>query len=522
MKRKKRIFCGALAAVCVLCITLLMLVDRMIDRGVPALAAYDESIWRITHVYKGTYNDETLPQFVFPKNLNVGLVMDVQGYFVDDTIYCIFPQGTDVSRLRLSYTSDEAISVDGRRVVSGVTQLDLSRSLLMKCGEKTYRLEAHFTQLPVLELNTTDGAYPVPNGRKKAVIWNLYDTSGHLLVNDTGRARVRGNMTATLSKLPFRLESSYPHALLGLPEDDTWALLANFLDPTLMRNQVAFDLAEALGMEYIPRQQYVDLYMNGKYQGIYAAATQLGIRSGSIDLPPVSEGDPDGSYLLEFDRRKRGDPETITTPLGVPVVIHSPASVPDDIRERIADEVLRLEAAITAPGGEVDGVRYTELVDLDSLVNLFLVNELAYNGDARDLLSIFMYRGTDGKFYMGPVWDFDISFGLYPLPPEETPPALMLGESWWWPYLLQDQKFRQALADQMAVLEDWCAREDVRIEQLAQQLESAAANNFIVSYLGVNDYSNTPEDDPFMDEVAALRAWLPERYAQLAEALPAQ
>lgn len=493
----------------------------MIDRGEPTAAVDDESIWRNLHVHRGTYNDETLPQFVFPKNLNIGLAMDIQGYFMDDTIYCIFPQGTDVSGLHLSYTSDEPLFADGRRVISGVTRLDLSQPLSMACGEKTYQLDVRFTEMPVLELHTTDGAYPIPKGRKKAVIFNLYDISGNLLFNDTGRARVRGNITSTLSKLPLRLESGHSHALLGMPEDDTWALLSNFYDVALVRNQIAFDLAEALGMAYVPQQRYVDLYMNGKYQGVYTVTTQLGIRSGSVDLPPVSEDNPDGSYLLEFDRRSESLPQTILTPLNVPIVIDSPSSVPDAIRERIAAEVVHLEAAITAPGGELDGVRYTELIDLDSLANLFLVNELTYNSDALNPLSIFMYKGTDGKFYMGPVWDFDLSIGNSPLElNEENPPVLVLGEAWWWPYLLRDREFRQALADKMAFLEDWYAQEDVRIVQLTQQLKRAEVNNYIVSYLGINDYSRTLEDDPFDTIVAEMRAWLPSRYAQLADALP--
>ena len=254
MKQKKRLFCGALAAVCILCFALLVLADRMIDRGGAIPEINDESIWSILHVYKGTYHDETLPQFVFTKNLNAGLAMDVQGYFADDIVYCIFPQGTDVSGLRLSYTSDEPLFIDGRRVVSGVTRLDLSQPLSMECQGKTYQLEARFTQLPVLELKTTDEQPPIPYSGEKAAVFNLYDPSGRLLANDTARIRVRGNSTAALSKLPLRLDRSHSHALLQLPEDDTWALLANFMDPTLMRNQAAFDLAEALGMEYVPQQ----------------------------------------------------------------------------------------------------------------------------------------------------------------------------------------------------------------------------------------------------------------------------
>ena len=460
-----------------------------------------------------------MPRFVFQKSQNPGLALDVHGYFLDDVIYCIFPQGTDVSALRLSYIASGSLFADGRRVLSGITRLDLSQPLVLSCDGRNYTLETRFTQLPVMEVKTADGQPPIPYSGEKASIVNLYDTRGQLLFNDTARTRVRGNSTAALSKLPLRVETGQRHTLLGLPEDDTWALLANFMDPTMMRNQVAYDLATALDMPYVPRQQYVDLYLNGKYQGVYAATTQLGLRSGSITLPPIGDENPKGSYLLEFDVRSGGDPQTIHTPLGLPIVIDSPAHVSEALRSDIAQDVMRLEQTIVAPNGQLDGVHYTQLIDLDSLVNFYLVTEMTYNGDARKPLSVYMYKNTDGKFYMGPVWDFDLSLGLSPRETEEDATVLVLQDSWWWPYLLRDTTFLQAVKAKLPQVQAWCLEEDERLQLLMEELQSAAVNNFLVSYIGVNDYCNTLQDNSFVEEVNNLRNWLPDRCQLLVEAL---
>lgn len=57
-----------------------------------------------------------------------------------------------------------------------------------------------------------------------------------------------------------------------------------------------------------------------------------------------------------------------------------------------------------------DGKHYSELFDMDSLVQNFLVNELAMNGDTQKN-SNFLYKDIDSLFYMGPVWDFESGLG---------------------------------------------------------------------------------------------------------------
>lgn len=66
------------------------------------------------------------------------------------------------------------------------------------------------------------------------------------------------------------------------------------------------------------------------------------------------------------------------------------------------------ESGFTAP--EYDGAHYSELFDMDSLIQNFLVCELSMNWDGMKN-SVFFYKDIDGLFQMGPVWDFDWAWG---------------------------------------------------------------------------------------------------------------
>lgn len=57
-----------------------------------------------------------------------------------------------------------------------------------------------------------------------------------------------------------------------------------------------------------------------------------------------------------------------------------------------------------------DGCHYSELFDLDSLVQNFLVCEFTMNWDSMKN-SVFVYKDLEGPARIGPVWDFDWAFG---------------------------------------------------------------------------------------------------------------
>lgn len=56
------------------------------------------------------------------------------------------------------------------------------------------------------------------------------------------------------------------------------------------------------------------------------------------------------------------------------------------------------------------GLFYYDYVDVDSLVKIFLIQELGLNADGF-ISSLFFYKDADGKMYAGPVWDQEMTLG---------------------------------------------------------------------------------------------------------------
>jgi hypothetical protein len=72
--------------------------------------------------------------------------------------------------------------------------------------------------------------------------------------------------------------------------------------------------------------------------------------------------------------------------------------------------VNKAEAAWSSETGmDAEGRHYTELVDMDSMVAFWLVNEIMGNADASN--GGYMHVDQGGKVIFGPVWDFDWGAG---------------------------------------------------------------------------------------------------------------
>ena len=101
--------------------------------------------------------------------------------------------------------------------------------------------------------------------------------------------------------------------MLGMPAHKRWVLLANWSDRTLMRNAIAFDVADIFkqtfpndGLKWNPSGQFVELVYNGVYVGNYYLCEQIKIDGNRLDInDPYEEGAvADASaygYLLECD-----------------------------------------------------------------------------------------------------------------------------------------------------------------------------------------------------------------------------
>ncbi len=236
--------------------------------------------------------------------------------------------------------------------------------------------------------------------------------------------RGRGNSTWLLDKKPYRIKLNKGADLLGMGKNKHWALLANRLDASLMRNRVASYIAEKLGLEYTPKMLPVDVVMNGEYIGSYVLSELVRVDSNRVEIDELTESDdaePEitGGYLfsLEQEQVPADTDKLFVTDRNVHFKFNTPSFVDGDgtaaQRKYITDYLQQTEDAIFGDDfKDKNGVSYTDYLDIESAANYWWLQEFMLNKDAFVTDSTYFYKKRDGKLYFGPLWDSDIALGL--------------------------------------------------------------------------------------------------------------
>lgn len=341
-------------------------------------------------------------------------------------------------------TSAATLSSSGQQASSTAVSASLS-SVQSTSSASQSSIPADFPvgtaeALPVLDITTT-GAAPIVS--KEDYLTGNFSLSGDGQNTLSGELEIRGRGNSTWSwvKKPYRLKLTSSTELLGMPASRHWVLLANYADKTLMRNDIAFRFGRSLGMEYSPRNQYVELHVNGQYQGIYQLTEHIRVAENRVNIPELKKADTavpniTGGYLLEVDFRMHKDycqtafwesycingvnlarEETfcVDSSHGMnPFCVDTPDTLLDPAwaaqRNYIEQYITDTEAALFGNNFTDPDTGYAAYIDVDSAIQYFLVNELFKNPDGA-VASFYLYKKRDGKLFFGPIWDFDLAMG---------------------------------------------------------------------------------------------------------------
>lgn len=299
-------------------------------------------------------------------------------------------------------------------------------------------------------------------------------------------------------------------SFFGFPPEEDWILMGHIVnleagyifDRTLMYHYLGYELFRKMG-RYASRSAFVELELNGEYQGIYVFMEKLKKDQGRIDVADLDPADsgPEavtGGYILKIDKTAGGD-LNIDQPLeyfesnweddaryssdisfrseydiygqllefepfGPPYhsnqyletyfLYEYPKS--KDItavqKEYIQGYIHDFETALLADDFGTEIRTYTDYIDLNSFVDFFILNELCRNVDGYRL-STYMYKDRGGKLCMGPVWDLNIGYDSGDRVPYDDWVIhynnFVNRDAWmmpfWWPRLMADPLFRNAL-----------------------------------------------------------------------------
>lgn len=237
----------------------------------------------------------------------------------------------------------------------------------------------------------------------------------------------RGNSSwKNAPKKSYTIKFKEKQNFLGLGENKSFALIANYFDKTLLRNMTSYELAKNVfdKMPWNPGTKCVQLFINNVYQGVYLAVETIKISGSRVDIPDVSECDnieefENFGFILEIDSRQDEDFNFVTEK-NVPFSLKEPGgedlqpSVKESLQEKIKGKIQAAENAVYSEdfANPESEAYYGKFLDVDSFVDWWLMEELAKNTDSNFYSSCYMYfKPDEKKLFMGPVWDFDLGWG---------------------------------------------------------------------------------------------------------------
>jgi uncharacterized repeat protein (TIGR02543 family) len=274
--------------------------------------------------------------------------------------------------------------------------------------------------IPIEQINRETYVHSIISLENTSAEYQLID----LVAEFKGRGN--GSWVDSGDKRGYRIKFDKKQSVLGQPESKHWVILAgaNFDDVTMFRNKLAFDMSNEVfsHIEYASSAEWVDVYFNGNYHGVYLMAEQVRVDTNRVNI--VSEyGVLDTGYFIEYDSYASGvngvDYFRVDG-LRYPFTMKSPS--PDDYLENgltlddykaqvayIRSIVQNMVTAAMTKNFEA----FATYADVDSFVDMYILHELFKNIDT-GYSSFFLYRHAGGKLFAGPPWDFDATLGSSP------------------------------------------------------------------------------------------------------------
>ncbi|NMB83583.1 MAG: T9SS type A sorting domain-containing protein [Ignavibacteria bacterium] len=368
---------------------------------------------------------------------------------------------------------------------------------------------------------------------------------------------IRGHSSQMFNKKQYGIElrdqqgNDIKVGLLGMPEESDFVLNASYIDKTLLRNVLTYKISNDMG-RYASRTQYCELIINGDYRGIYILQEKVKRDKNRINIKKMSandiSGDPlTGGYIVKIDRVDPGD-KYWTSPYAAvigsnkaPVTyIHEYPKAADILPEQqnyIKNYITMFEKIMFSSLFKDPFAGYYNYIDIDSFVDYYLINEFSKNTDAYRL-SAFMYKDRDsenGKLVMGPVWDYDISYGLADYDDGYNPSGWqalkhyedLWSAPFWTTNLMMDPVFKNKLAKRWHELKNnilSISTINNFIDQNVTYLAEARERNFtkwndLFNPL-VYTWPNKNRFTSYQQEINYLKSWISQRINWLNNNLP--
>lgn len=259
------------------------------------------------------------------------------------------------------------------------------------------------TSLAQINFDTNGGA---PIVSKDDYIEGVLTVNGQAEFDDLlidARIRGRGNSTWGFPKKPYKVKLSSDASVLGMAPEKDWVLLANYIDGTHLLNAVGMKIGQLLEMPYTNTIVPVEVTINNQYHGLYNLTEQVEVKTNRINVG-------DDGILLNLDTNYDEEWQFRSAAYDLPVTVKYPKDMDADKLTSIESQFETLEALVAQE--DFPNNQYLDYIDDVSIAKYLIVYMLTGNEEINHPKSTYIHKTSDGKFTMGPIWDFDWGFAF--------------------------------------------------------------------------------------------------------------
>lgn len=365
-----------------------------------------------------------------------------------------------------------------------------------------YELGNFETHLPILYINTNGQTVQkdtkiwatmavsdvLPDGALRSVM-SMPDYESSIMINYRGASSYYG-FDKKQYRIKFFKEEGSSNAknyeFLGMGANSEWVLNGPFLDRTLLRNRLIYDLGKKI-FEWVPDSRYVELFVNGEYKGVYLAVEPVTNGESRLRLADFGLASGETAYIV---KRDRSDTEIGAlnvygyyagkTSNSLYIDYPTESNLTEVQREWITNDISSFEQALYGDSFADERIGYAKYLDVDNFVDYYIFNEVTMNYDAGNL-STYMYKELGGKMKLT-IWDYNNCYDNYQWFAQDYN-SFMVSSNAWFSRLLQDRAFVDKVVKRYRELRTGILSEEYLYQQIdtyRKELGDAIDRNFVV------------------------------------------
>ena len=241
---------------------------------------------------------------------------------------------------------------------------------------------------------------PIPIDKK--IKMSLYENLNKKQMIHHGKIERRGGFSIKFPKHSYEIDLKEDISLAELPVDDDWILNANYIDKTFIRHVLSYELFSSMSNQNIaPKSKYVELELNGVYNGLYVLMEKLDKSSLGIVASD--------SMAVIFKEPKifRKNYEKLST--NDQINFHQ-QTYPKINKENKTLYLEGIRKFILSTNNTDFQTSISKLLDIDNIIDWHLLLLITNNSDGI-LKNFYLYKKDNTTPIRIAPWDYDHSFG---------------------------------------------------------------------------------------------------------------